>query len=45
MAFVPVPKVLVKETPVPTVVAPEEVRVVNAPVLGVEEPMVPELPR
>ena len=41
MAFVPVPKVLVKETPVPTVVAPLEVRVVKAPVLAVPLPMVP----
>src|SRR3989344_6721143 len=35
------PMALIEEAPVPRVVAPEEVRVVKAPVLGVVEPMVP----
>lgn len=40
-AVVPVPKVLVKEVPVPIVEAPDEVKVVNAPVDGVPEPIAP----
>lgn len=35
------PMVLTDEAPVPRVVLPEEVRVVNAPLLGVVDPIVP----
>ena len=37
----PLPKVLVRDEPVPMVDAPEEVRVVNAPVEGVPDPIGP----
>jgi hypothetical protein len=40
-ANVPVPKVLVREEPVPSVVAPDDVNVVKAPVLAVPDPMAP----
>ena len=38
----PLPKLLVSEEPVPSVVFPEEVSVVNDPVDGVEAPIVVE---